>query len=364
VFAEKASKSIQGIIKAKKQLEDIGLLVVLERGGGSKKGEYMLDLWYDNPDKSIKVSMLQQENLLSEEQEETPDLLGNPTTDEPAISEKLQPEPEESVEEAENQFPAESLDEELPARDTIGKSESNTPEEPVSDPNYPILQSEISDPEVASNPSKMEGFETSTTKLSLPPSTEDNSNNIYNKNKQTKIPEDEEPKEKRKKIAATVCSLLHSQGIKLEPNDYAFIGWCLKHYGVEAVQQKIQIMRFQINRGIEFSNPLGWLRSALTKDYAYSQWDAEVVRGKERARRISEQSRREQMQKERKIQEMEHLREEAETVKAQLTLQDRERLRKRAIDQILAIEGMTKEWINDPLIESVENQILREDIPG
>ena len=180
VFAEKASKSIQGIIKAKKQLEDIGLLVVLERGGGSKKGEYMLDLWYDNPDKSVKASILQQEDLLSEEQEETSDLLENSTTDEPTISEKLQPELEESIEEAENQFLAESLDEELPARDTIGKSESNTPEEPVSDPDYPILQSEISDPEAASNPSKMEGFETSTTKLSLPPSIEGNINNIYN----------------------------------------------------------------------------------------------------------------------------------------------------------------------------------------
>lgn len=46
MFALKASKSVQGIIKAKKQLEAMGLLVVLSKGGGSEAARRRLDtLW-------------------------------------------------------------------------------------------------------------------------------------------------------------------------------------------------------------------------------------------------------------------------------------------------------------------------------
>ena len=62
MFAMKANKSVRAVITAKKQLEDMGLLIVLCNGGGLKKGKYMLDLYYDS-DRSVKASMLRQEGL-------------------------------------------------------------------------------------------------------------------------------------------------------------------------------------------------------------------------------------------------------------------------------------------------------------
>jgi hypothetical protein len=72
MFARKASKSVQGIIYAKKQLEEMGLLVILEKGGGSKTGVYMLDLYYDDPVKSVKASMLRQKEQLLEIENASP----------------------------------------------------------------------------------------------------------------------------------------------------------------------------------------------------------------------------------------------------------------------------------------------------
>ena len=68
VFVRRTNKSKQGIIKAKKQLQEMGILVVLGKGGGSKTSEYMLDLWYDNPDKSVKASLIRQEEQLQDMQ--------------------------------------------------------------------------------------------------------------------------------------------------------------------------------------------------------------------------------------------------------------------------------------------------------
>ena len=90
-FMRKTGKSKQGIINAKKQLVEMGLLIVLEQGGGSTKNVYMLDLWYNDPDKSIKVAMLKQKAALLEmvnqlpplEQEDIPELAVAPSMNEP-----------------------------------------------------------------------------------------------------------------------------------------------------------------------------------------------------------------------------------------------------------------------------------------
>ena len=312
VFVNKTGKSKQGIIKAKNQLEEKGLLIVLEKGGGSRTNEYMLDFWYDNPDKSIKASMLQQE-----EQEDIVEL-----------SEEVQPEIEEDP-------------------------NCNTSEEPD-------LEQGISDTEAAINPGRIEDSETSTSKLSLPPCKEDLGNSIiYNKNKQIENSANEEIKSERKKAIATVCFFFKSFGLELEEKDYAFVGWCIKEFGIESVNKKIQIMKFQRSRGVKFSNPLGWLRSGLMRDYGFCKWDSEVMKAKERARKELERSRLEQMQRECEIQEAERSRDKVEKMKAQLVPKDREDLRKAAIEHISEM-GISSNWINEPLIESIENQIVRE----
>ncbi len=309
-FKVKTGKSEPAIIRAKKALEEIALLVVLQEGGGSQTGEYALDFYYDNPDRSIRASLLEQNELIEEDTSETQDNAPR-FLEAPGVDEDPQPEMDDM------------------------------------------------DCEVALDP-EVDTEDSFTPNATLVPSIRDNNNIIiYNKNKHI-ANTDDEAKDRRKEATATVCFLLKSWETELEPNDYAFVGWCLKEYGIEAVNEKIQILKFQRNRGVKFSNPLGWLRSALARDYRYSRWDCDVMKAKERAEKESERSKLEQAQREREIREMERLREEAGEIKNQLVPEDREDLRRTAIEQLLGMDGMTQQWINEPLIESVENKILRE----
>ena len=79
----------------------------------------------------------------------------------------------------------------------------------------------------------------------------------------------------------------------MERRDYAFARWAVESYGAKAVESKIKIARFQIKRGIKFTNPLGWLRDALTRDYQPAKFDGQVLQAHEKARRQRERQERE-----------------------------------------------------------------------
>jgi len=98
--------------------------------------------------------------------------------------------------------------------------------------------------------------------------------------------------ESRKKVVASVCSSLRSFGFKVERRDYAFVGWCYNCYGVEALKEKLRIMKLQIMRGVKLIKPFAWLRAALARDYQYSSSDAQCIRAEERAQRAQERSER------------------------------------------------------------------------
>ena len=376
-FMRKTGKSKQGIINAKKQLVEKGLLIELEQGGGSTKNVYMLDLWYNDPDKSIKVAMLKEKAALLEmvnqlpplEQENIPELVIAPSVNEPTTFE----EPEAAIEtRPEIKMESTPVIEEIPNVDIpesqvveqVVESENPTPEEPSSEQG-------ISHTEFPENPVKIEVSEPPTSQLSVPPLKEGDlstnlSINIKEERKQTESSEAEAEAEKENRKTATdaVCSLFRSWGTELEPNDYAFVGWSLKTYGIDAVQQKLEIMKRQRNRGVIFSNPMGWLRSALSRDYGFSKWDTEVLKGKKRANKASERAKLEQRQRECEIRETEKLRKQSEDMKAKLTTTDREDLRKKALEQITKMPGVKKEWVTEILIQSEENQILRERMAG
>ena len=133
-FAAKTGKTVQAIIKAKAQLEEMGLLVVLERGGGSRAGVYMLDLYYDDPEKSVESSTIRQSEQLQElengspsEQEDIPELLENSAAEEPAVTEELQP--------AESGPSAESVEKDLPYEEAASATEEPAvTEEPQLEP--------------------------------------------------------------------------------------------------------------------------------------------------------------------------------------------------------------------------------------
>ncbi len=123
-------------------------------------------------------------------------------------------------------------------------------------------------------------------------------------------------------------------------------------------------MKHQRNRGVSFSNPMGWLRSALTRDYGFSKWDTDVLKGKELATKVAQRAKLEQRQRECKILETEKLRKQSENMKAKLTPAEQEDLRKKALEQITKMPGVKKEWVTEILIQSEENQILREKMAG
>ncbi len=309
VFAKKASKSKQGIIKARKQLEEIGILVVLQEGGGSKTNEYMLDLWYDNPDKSVKASIIRQEEQLlemenppsQEEQEDIPEILEAPAIDGPTIFEEPEVEmetpsikTESSTEQEENTPYEENVLESQPKTEEnlncgipesqLVESENHTPEDPNS-------EQEISDTELAANPSSIEDSEPPTSKLSLPPYKEDLSNNISReKKKQT-----EDPQEKKKAAATVRYRFLSLFPENKADDDWQFFGWVAKEYGLEACLAKLDYMK-EHHRQHSIINPKGFFRTALVKDFqppafivAKLKADEVAKHEKERCRRKSEE---------------------------------------------------------------------------
>ena len=63
------------------------------------------------------------------------------------------------------------------------------------------------------------------------------------------------------------------------------------------------------------------------------------------------------------IQDEEKLKDKAEKIESQLPPKNREGLRRAAIEQI-SVMGIESNWVNEPLIESVENEIIRERMIG
>ena len=160
------------------------------------------------------------------------------------------------------------------------------PQDETTPTQTPPASTAESTPETSRKPNKIKGVHI------RPPL--DIYGNIYTLgNEVTKTNKDDEQREKqeRKQATASVCRRLKLLGFEPEPGDYAFIGWCVKVFGAAAVEQKVKIMKFQTGRGVKFSNPFGWLRVALTRNFQYSRWDSEVMKAKERAKRASERSR-------------------------------------------------------------------------
>ena len=276
VFARKANKSKQGIIKAKKQLEEIGILIVLEKGGGSRTNEYMLDLWYDNPDKSVRASIIRQEEQLLEmenlspqaEQEETPAKDEPTTVEEPEVEMESSPSQEEqkdigelaatpSVEKPQPEIEKDS-DDDIPEPQII-ELENHTAEEPNWEQEIPVT-------ELAANPVIIEDSAPPTSKLRLPPYKEDLSINIINKeNKQTE--KQTEKANKKKNAAATV----RYRFLSLFPeskadDDWQFFGWITKQYGLEACLAKLDYMK-EHRKQHSITNPKGFFRTALVRDF-------------------------------------------------------------------------------------------------
>lgn len=339
MFAEKSNKSIQGVIKAKKQLEDMGLLVVLEKGGGSKTGVYMLDLYYDDLERAVKASTLPQEEQLMEtensslpeedisqevesemevpaveiespmesetsvlEENQLPqqDILESPTApimDESVISQEPLSETEPPPEEPASQ---EQPVEDPTAEPGISSEENHIPAAAISEPDPPTPQQEISDTAEAVNPDVMEVFESPTPKLSLPPPIYSINNIPGKKRKQTMGPNTEESKKKKNAAAAVRFRFLSIFPEARDDDDWGFFGWVARDFGLEACLEKLNYMA-EHRKQHTITNPKGFFRMALVKDYQLPARAVAKIKADERARRSVERARKERKEWDKKV---------------------------------------------------------------
>lgn len=168
----------------------------------------------------------------------------------------------------------------------------------------PQTSSQISENENAHEASKIKGCQ------SEPPSRgNDLVLGLPGLKKKTNIETQAEIEEKKAAFGA-VCSFARSQKIGMEDRDYAFAKWAVDSYGARTVEAKMEIARFQTARGVKFSNPLGWFRNALAKDYQPSKFDSQVLKAHENSRRQSEKAEREKVEREAERQKHEKYREQ------------------------------------------------------
>ena len=256
-FMRKTRKSERAIITAKKHLTEMGLLIVVKEGGGSQTGEYSLDLYYDTKpqEESAPEPAEESQETPAESQESTPEKASEPEKDTSLDSQETdQPGPAHST-------------------DSIDSED----------------HSEMSKPDDAPESDSDTVSEAPTTELSAAVPTPDPGINIYNI-KQTGAANAESDKAERKKATAVVCSRLKKWGFDVESSNYAFVGWAIKHYGIEVVNEKLSILKFQILRGVKLSNVFGWLRKALSHDYQYSHFDEQRIQAEAKAQKRHEYS--------------------------------------------------------------------------
>lgn len=271
-FVAKSGKSERSIITAKKQLIDIGLLVMLEAPRGTRAGLYKLDLYYmeysfdDHP----KVQMTQKE---APPQEILPITDPTPKND--------------IVEIIVNEIPVEtSTNEPVVALEIPAIEETapvTTPVEQSIESESPILddtQPTPPDPKMDTATDGERAYEKSTTEIS-------SALYIYNinlstfKNKQTV--KDQNPNSASIKNIFTVCNQFTSifPDTK-EDGDLGFFGWAVKNYGLDVCIDKISYMKEHKKRH-PIVNPKGFLRFALEKDYQAPKFIFEKIKADKRA---------------------------------------------------------------------------------
>ena len=84
--------------------------------------------------------------------------------------------------------------------------------------------------------------------------------------------------------------MLQKYGFRIQSDNYAFIGWAIKHYGADMVNHKLAILKYQGIRGIQVHNVFAWLRKALTCDYQHSAFDQKRIKAEAKAQKRQEYS--------------------------------------------------------------------------
>lgn len=281
-FASFAGMSMSATIDAKNRLIASGLLVQEKKGGGLKRSVYGLAprefiRKYDLDDKIIHIDAKSREsNDHAEALQDPPNsanfkpyssIPGEPPEAMPPISEK-----------SGDTIGVGGIDTGVNSR--VSSSCSHADPYPLETASHkPPERDEAANPMKSSCPPYGEPLEDLLDTSSCDIKTNKEGGNV---DKPTKL--------ERKEAFGAVCFSLRSLGSELGQTEYAFIGYCIKTYTVEAVKQKIELMKMQKSRGVPILNPLAWLRTALAKNWSGSVFDLAVEKGRLKAQKADERA--------------------------------------------------------------------------
>ena len=325
-FVKMSGKPEKAIITAKKQLIDMGLLIMLEPPRSNTPALYTIDLYYDDPNKSIK----HKEGNTTEDTPKdspaipatkykdntnTPDLLtqdddtnfeilvDNPQHDDEIINvTELIPEDDNFTDE-----PIEDIvgtTEDITGTTEIIPSDDDTTGEPIEDTTgttelvppdddttgEPIEDIPASTQKAADNPydnssktasNEMKKVQPSTEVSSAPYSIISNSLNIINKHTEEQNGE-EKRKNPKKAVASVRFYFLSTFPETKAEDDWKFFGWMIKEYGLEACMYQLNYMK-EYRKKHPITNPKGFFKCSLEKNYQIPAFITAKIKADERA---------------------------------------------------------------------------------
>ena len=244
-FVVKSGKSERAIITAKKQLIDMGLLVMLEPAKACKAALYILNLDY--------------KDSIGSSQPEIPDVID----DAPQL-----------IDETEL-----FIHEDAPLPLQPETSETVIDSEPTTIPDEAITNDNSGSTEDV-NPCSTTDDEVNVTELSSA---------LYsNNNKSTSLKikhtlDTTQPIGIKKSIN-TVCYKFFNlfPEVTDDSDTRKFIGWATKTYGMDLCLSKLDYMR-EYGKLNKIGNPQGLFRVALVKDYQSSKWINDVIKSRKKA---------------------------------------------------------------------------------
>jgi len=295
-FVVKTGKSERAIVTAKKQLMDMGLLVMLEPPKSGKPALYTLDLYYDDPERSMK----QLQPDVSDDSDTTPTT--GDRHDEPGTTAPVN-EPTETTTDADTtpdesnaqaDLPSPSGDDDItpasliPADDPGDNADTSKVCDTADKDTCPTQP--VSDPDSSSNPSAVEQVKTSGKLNCMQGTVEVDATtgpiytDINSTNKQTKenVISQSDTGSRQAGVRAVCYNF-----IKLFPEAkgdtlWRFVGWCVSTYGQDKCVEKLDYLR-EYRKLHPIANPAGLFRVALVKDYQPTRWITGMIKARRKA---------------------------------------------------------------------------------
>ena len=335
-FIDTTGRSRRSIISAKQQLIDMGLLVMLEHGGGSYTSEYTIDLHYNRPDKRqpAQLSIEDEDKMDDDELSAHEDALSissiesDTSTD---INTVTTDSPTYSTTSVSNTEPDDSIVSPLSTNDV--DTVTNTPiddECEVITDEYEVNGAASSTPPTITDASSITPTNSNLSMQISPGSVEDGELTVDDVKSDSTMPLEpvvihvDEPlggannalpanKDLRGIIninktnnnttpnviskfgsgTATIRCLFSNHFPKsIENNDWGYFGYLVTTYGMEICKNKINYMS-EHRKSHTITNPKGFLRCALQFDYQMPKSILLKVKADESARLAGERTRRE-----------------------------------------------------------------------